>query len=221
MGSDQSGNGFLKNLKLKKKKRTSLEGLRCPYCHDSIGIKESHFLECQSCSVMYHDDCVEACITLGCAGTLQSKTVKTTKTQGQATVLQKLFVMWGSFLIAPMLFFGLIALFGFKKPVESLYAFGPALGLLIIGILVYQSLGKTEDIVVTKSPSVKPNLQAATSPITRLPSASPSLEESNSSNFFARPNIAPPKGAGGADDRARQIQQRRDRQSRPGLGKTI
>ena len=47
----------------------ALAGLRCAFCHDSLGVEET--LECSGCGGLRHASCVEeaaTCPTLGCDG---------------------------------------------------------------------------------------------------------------------------------------------------------
>lgn len=41
---------------------------RCPFCHD--GLEAARLVECDSCRAVYHAECVERCVVLGCQGTL-------------------------------------------------------------------------------------------------------------------------------------------------------
>lgn len=49
---------------------------RCPFCHD--GLEAAGLVECDSCRAVYHDECVERCVVLGCQGTLASASGETT-----------------------------------------------------------------------------------------------------------------------------------------------
>ncbi len=42
--------------------------VRCPFCHD--GLAASRLVECGSCRAVYHAECVERCVVLGCQGAL-------------------------------------------------------------------------------------------------------------------------------------------------------
>lgn len=216
--------------------RGKREATRCPYCHDALG--REGLLRCRACDAYYHNDCVEACVGLGCEGKLEPATLVK---KAQASRYHLVFLV--SAYIGLQILASVADSPGRSTLDRILFPIG--LGLLTIGGLLFAIFGIRDFyrlcIVPMYHPPHRAALRSPTPPTAERPT--PARAEARPTAPTARP--APPADLGGAppsglrpprppampdaasespdpeDARLRQIETLRRRRQRPGLGKTI
>jgi len=206
-------------MKIRLARRRSDEN-RCLYCHD--GFSKSAPLSCQSCGALYHHDCAEHCLNLGCAGELSPSV-----DQGELTAPSQASLWLGA--AGLLLFFAAIgsgAISGFGAVVLELCA---CIGAIVIMVALGKSSSASQD---------RPPLEPVTP--TPEPPREPRPVEEQLPGSPPAPTFSPTRSPGwagsllGEDEQAEaprseeereaariQQQARRRRNSDRGLGRTI